>query len=95
MKFFKKDTLTHGLTGGAVAGAFVGGAALLTGGVALAPAAALVLAGTSLGALHGAGDKGGTCRKIMKGIAIHSIVGIAGALGKNNTTSGMNNNNLS
>ena len=77
MKFFKKDTLTHGVAGGVIGLAGVGAAALLTGGVALVPAAAAVITGTSLGALHGAGDEGGECRKLVKRSA---MIG-AGALG--------------
>ena len=95
MKFFKKDTLTHGLIGGAIVAAGVGAAAFITGGVALAPAAAVVIGGTSLGALHGAGDKGGTCRKLMKDIAIYSIMGIASGLsGNSGDSQGTNNNNV-
>ena len=99
MKLFKKDTLTHGVAGGVIGLAGVGAAALLTGGVALVPAAAAVITGTSLGALHGAGDKGGTCRKLMKYIAINAIFGmnasIAIALSDNSGDSqGTNNNNV-
>lgn len=83
MKVFKKDTLTHGLMGGAIGAGMaigLGTVTLLTGGLASIPfAAALAAAGTSLGALHGAGDEGGTCRKIVKSIAVATVGTVGGA----------------
>ena len=94
MKFFKKDTLTHGLVGGAIGGVVVGGLTLMSGGLVLAPAAAAAAIGTSIGALHGAGDEGGMCRKIIPNIAVSVIArGIAGQFGYNNTLQSTNNNN--
>ena len=100
MKFFKKDTLTHGLVGGAIGGVVVGGLTLMSGGLVLAPAAAAAAIGTSIGALHGAGDEGGMCRKIMKSIAVNVLVGMFTknmplCAKNNNTTPGTNNNKLS
>lgn len=78
MKLFKKETLTHGLGGGAQ-GAVIGiGVATL--GVALVPAVtAAALTGTVLGALHGAGDEGGECRKVIDGVGKAARWGVSGA----------------
>lgn len=77
MELFKKDTLTHGLVGG-VQGAAVGlGAAAAMASVPVfVPIAAAAAAGTVLGALHGAGDEGGKCRKVVKEVAKVATIGI-------------------
>ena len=67
MKFFKKETLTHGIFGG-FEGAFVGGAVAALGVASVPAITAVAVAGTVLGALHGADDEGGKCRKVVNGV---------------------------
>ena len=78
MELFKKETLTHGLAGGAE-GVLIGtGVAAL--GVTFVPAVtAAAVAGTVLGALHGAGDEGGECRKVVDGVKKAARWGVYGA----------------